>query len=78
MSYDFAPLLKVPAQSVREPRWAEVFEEQWAHYGRTVYGNMMNRAGIEQVITRLALQPGITTKDIARAIRVYLTTGTRP
>ena len=57
---------------------AEEIQARWADYGRAVHANMLTEDGLEQVITRLALQPGQTTKTIAQAIRVYLTTATRP
>lgn len=77
MAFDAKCIILFTDREIRQMQ-AEEAEAQWAHYGRTVYCNMMTEAGIEEVVTRLALQPGITTKDIARAIRVYLTTGTRP
>lgn len=54
------------------------YQADWADYGRAIDKNIRKARGLEQVLTRMLLREGVTSKEVANAIRAYLITGTLP
>ena len=75
MAYDFDWLLKPPPKSVRTVLTKEEEDARWAEYGRGVYDNLIAFGGLERMLARAGIASALS---LARALRVYLTTGTMP
>lgn len=71
--YDFKSMLNIPQRQTAARR-QELLDSTWADYGQMLSVRIADDGGLERAINIAVLQ-GCSPKEIARRVRLYLTTG---